>query len=152
MSALPDQAHEPIVASEAEALQARAGADQLAAALAARREVTLRVHGGGDGIVTIPTTAARAILRMLRAMADRKPVAMIAYEAELSTTQAADYLNVSRPHVCKLIDEGRLKARKVNRHRRIRFADLMEFEEEARRTRLDALAEMQKEARALGLE
>jgi len=88
----------------------------------------------------------------LLAMAERKPVSMIPHEAELTTKQVADFLNVSRPYVCKIIDEGKLKARLVNRHRRVKFSEVLAYEKSSQDDRYDALAQMAEETRKLGLE
>ncbi len=61
---------------------------------------------------------------------------------ELSTEEAAQILNVSPPFVTKLIDEGKLPACKVGRHRRIRLEDLMAYKKRDDAAREQALAEL----------
>jgi excisionase family DNA binding protein len=61
---------------------------------------------------------------------------------ELTTQEVADYLNVSRPYVVKLIESGKLPARLVGTRRRVSFTDLINFDEEDRKTRRAALDEL----------
>ena len=70
----------------------------------------------------------------------------------MTTKQAADFLNVSRPFVIKLIDEGKLAARMVGTHRRIRFADLVEFEKVQRRRTDEAMRHFSATAKELVLD
>lgn len=70
----------------------------------------------------------------------------------MSTVEAANFLNVSRPFVIKEIEAGRLVHRMVGTHRRIQFFDLMVYEEKMRVNQQEALDKMAKNVRELGLD
>ena len=98
MLALLDQAREPFVASEEEALIAREATARLRPIAEAKQDVRLRVmEQPKDVVVPLPARALQLIVEVLSAMAERKPVSFIPLDAELTTQQAADFLNVSRP-------------------------------------------------------
>jgi excisionase family DNA binding protein len=151
MLALLDQA-EPIVADEAEAAIAKTAAASLAPAARAGQGVQLVLREQPNVVVPLPARAVEVVLTVLSAMAERRPISVIPHEAELTTQQAADYLNVSRPFLIGLIDRGEIPHRMVGRHRRVRFADLLAYERAAAEKRKRALAEMAAEARRLGLD
>ena len=71
--------------------------------------------------------------------------------AELTIQQAADILNVSRPFLISLVDDGKIPYRKVGKHRRIRFDQLMAYKQEIDRKRLQTLSELANEAQELNL-
>ena len=71
--------------------------------------------------------------------------------AELTTQEVADYLNVSRPYVVKLIEEEKLPARKVGTRRRVAFDDLLRFDEQQRARQRAALDELARIDTELGL-
>jgi len=151
MLALLDRA-EPFVADEAEAAVAHTAAVSLAPVASAGEAIQLVVREHPNIAVPLPARAVKLIHDMLEAMARRQPFSIIPHEAELSTQQAADYLNVSRPFLVGLLDRGEIPHRMVGRHRRVRFSDLLDFETRSVAARKRAIAEMAEEARRLGLE
>lgn len=136
---------ETVAPSEADTLLAQESSRQLAARkLGKRLSVRIRVGDGEDSEpVVVPTSAVRLFLHMLAEMSQGNAVTLIPTHAELTTQQAADLLNVSRPYVVKLLDEGRIPSRSVGKYRRVRFDDLMNYkrkDDEARAKILDQLS------------
>ena len=78
-------------------------------------------------------------------------VRVIPVHAELTTQEAADILNVSRPHVVKLMENGGLTFHKVGKHRRIKFIDLMEFKKKRELQSEAAMAELVRQAQEVNL-
>jgi excisionase family DNA binding protein len=151
MLARLDQVREPVTATETEAVIARKAVERLQAVAEAQQDITIRIEGSGVA-VSLPARAVELMFTVLSAMANGQPISVIPQQPELSTQQAAEFLNVSRPFVVKLIDEGKLPARKVNRHRRIKLVDLVAFEKRSQQDRMAALAELAEIDRELGLE
>jgi excisionase family DNA binding protein len=77
---------------------------------------------------------------------------LLRQKLELSTQEAAAFLNVSRPFVVKQIDEGRLPCRKVGRHRRILFDDLMAYQQVLHEETEAALQALADQAQSLSLD
>ena len=75
---------------------------------------------------------------------------LIPIDAEMTTQEAADYLNVSRPHLVKLLEAGDIKFHKVGSHRRVRFK-MRTYKEQAAAGRAKALDELAAQAQELGL-
>lgn len=71
---------------------------------------------------------------------------------ELTTQEAANFLNVSRPFVIKEIEANRLKCRKVNRHRRIEFEELRRYQSAQQQQSEQALQDLTQLSEELGLE
>ena len=101
--------------------------------------------------VKLPPTAARLLVRILEEMARGNAVTVIPVHAELSTQEAADMLNISRPSLIQLLDEGKIDYRRVGTHRRVRFDPLMKYKRHADTARRAALAELSAYNQEIGI-
>jgi excisionase family DNA binding protein len=101
--------------------------------------------------VELPTSALRLLVDILSELAEGNAVKVVPIHAELTTQEAADMLNVSRPHLVKLLESGALAFHKTGKHRRIRFADLMVFKTEQDRASAQAMEALAKQAQELQL-
>lgn len=141
---------EAVLPSAEEALVARESSRQLASLLEQDADFQMKVVDH-PAVVRVPKQAARLLLDILAQMAAGNAVTLIPVHAELTTQQAADLLNVSRPHLLKQLEEGRIPFRKVGTHRRVLFEHLMAFRERSDKSRRDALDELTKQAQELDM-
>jgi len=118
-----------------------------------RKGFRLRVQADDEPeeTVSIPVSAFRLLNDILTEMAKGNAVTFIPVHAELTTQQAADILNVSRPFLVRLVEEGKIPCRKVGTHRRIRFQDLLQYKRQMDKDRLKALEELAAQAQELNL-
>jgi len=114
--------------------------------------ITVTTDTGESPTVEVPPTALKLIGQLLGAMSEGRAVMLVPAQQELTTVEAANFLNVSRPFVIKEIESGRLPHRKVGSHRRIAFDDLMAYAQKMREQQAGALERMAENARELGLE
>ncbi|EIU3163228.1 helix-turn-helix domain-containing protein [Pseudomonas aeruginosa] len=101
--------------------------------------------------VELPTSALRLLVDILAELADGNAVKVVPVHAELTTQEAADLLNVSRPHFVKLLEDGVLAFHRTGKHRRVRFADLMQYKEARERASEQAMAELAQQSQELGM-
>ncbi|MFT4100493.1 MAG: helix-turn-helix domain-containing protein [Burkholderiaceae bacterium] len=101
--------------------------------------------------VELPTAALRLLVDILAELAEGNAVKVVPIHAELTTQEAADMLNVSRPHLVKLLEDGALPFHRTGKHRRVRFADLMQFKALRDQASEDAMAALAKQAQELGM-
>lgn len=103
----------------------------------------------GEQEITVPVSAMRMLVDILAHMAEGESMTLIPQHAELTTQQAADFLNVSRPYFVKLLEEGKLLFHKVGSHRRIYFRDLVAYKEHNMNERRQAMEELAAQAQEL---
>ncbi len=101
--------------------------------------------------IEIDETVYDLILQLLITIANNRAVSLIPYDHELTTHQAADFLNVSRGYVIKLLDSGQLGHRMVGTHRRVRLEEVLAYRERMQRTASDSLDEIARIDQTLGL-
>jgi len=101
--------------------------------------------------IELPGSVLRLLIDVLSELAAGNAVKVVPVQAELTTQEAADLLNVSRPHLVKLLESGELRFHRAGKHRRIRFADLMTFKARRDERSEAAMAELAKQAQEVGL-
>ncbi len=147
----------PRLPSDQEIAQAREASRQLARLLptedgtAIAPPLRLVTDDNQHEMIAIPPGALRLLVDMLTQLGQGRAVTVLPQNAELTTQEVADYLNVSRPYVVKLIEDEKLPARKVGTRRRVAFEDLLRFDEQQRARQRAALDELARIDAELGL-
>ncbi|RQO55759.1 helix-turn-helix domain-containing protein [Pseudomonas sp. KBW05] len=101
--------------------------------------------------LVLPTSALRLLVDILGELAIGNAVKVVPVHAELTSQEAADLLNVSRPHLVKMLEEGAIPFTKTGRHRRIRFSDLMAFKQQRDAQSQEAMEALVRQAQELGM-
>lgn len=150
MAATAKSVLEPVVPDTTDIDQAREAVEALSRIEPRATELVIddkvhRVHA------VLPVAAVRLLQDLLREMAQGHAISLVPMHAELTTQQAADAINVSRPFLVKLLESGALPYRKVGAHRRVRFDDLMRYRHTIDAQRLETLRKLAEESDKLAL-
>jgi len=125
----------------------RAEASRLLKALGRTRHPKVSLPSGENA--ELPRPAADALLDALQAVADGKQIVVLGADRDLTTSQAADLLGVSRQYLVRLLDEEAIASYLVGSHRRVRLDDLVAFKaqrDEKRRSQLDEMVRVAEDA------
>lgn len=143
----------PILPNSHEIEMARQAERELSPIVADNKDVVLRVDSPETDSIEIPlsNTAAAYLLKVLSNMSRGNAVTIYPLEAELTTMEAADFLNVSRPYLVGLLEKGKLDYHKVGTHRRIKLVDLAEYKRKRDSGREATLSQLAKESQELEL-
>ncbi len=101
--------------------------------------------------ISIPQKAFSLLVDILSNMAEGKSFTLIPSDAIISTQQAADMLNVSRPHIVKLLETGVIPFTKAGSHRRIELKDLINYEKKLQMSKEKNMSFLAKQAQELNL-
>lgn len=140
--------------SAEEAALARAASRVLSAVLQTRagsQRIDFRDEQGAVHSVTLPAPALRLLLDVLTEIGQGHTVTLIPLHAELTTQEAADLLQVSRPFLIQLLEKGEIPFHRVGRHRRVRYQDVLAYKQRIDAARSQALDELAAQAQALGM-
>ncbi|MEA5623950.1 helix-turn-helix domain-containing protein [Nostoc sp. UHCC 0251] len=113
------------------------------------KDFQAKLVGANGEKINIPEPIYQVLLQVVHAMASGKAISIIPQQQELTTQQAAEFLNVSRPYLIKLLEQGEIPHIKVGSHRRVRFDDLMSYKQQRdvkRDQLLSELTQMSQEA------
>lgn len=138
---------------QAEVRTAVEGLPQIKEYLATHSDSVIRlvVAGEQDKTLVVPRGAVELLARILAHMASGQGVSVVPSHAELTTQQAAELLNVSRPFLIGLLEDGEIEYRKVGKHRRIRAQSLMSYIAQDDVQRREAAEELTRLSREMGL-
>lgn len=147
----------PPILNEAEAAMAKAAQRCLMTALDHSRAKAIALvdetgQRGDMPVLELPPAALRVVAQVLGAMGEQRPIVLVPRNHEMTTVEAANFLNVSRPFVIKEIEANRLPCRKVGTHRRIEYSDLVAYRDQMRAQQRDALQALSDDAQELGIE
>ncbi len=114
-------------------------------------EGDFRVHLDDGQVLALPRAVKQLLAHLLTEMSYGNAVTLIPIHAEMTTQEAADYLNISRPHLIKLAEGGSIPFHKVGSHRRIHFRDVKEYKERVAMERAKTLDELVAQSQELGM-
>lgn len=112
------------------------------------RLVFIRADKADAPDIQLPRQVVNILIKVLAEMANGNAVSIVPHESELTTQQAADFLNVSRPHIVKLLEGGAIPFRMVGTHRKLKARDVINYRDREalhRNRQLDRMAELDQE-------
>ena len=117
------------------------------------------LHGGGDALTVdrdgaraeIPLSVRHVLMRVADILASGRGVAIVPVDRELTTTEAAGLLGVSRPTLIKLLEAGEIGYSRPNSSRRIPLDEVLAYRNRRRQTRRAILDELTADAVEMGI-
>lgn len=145
---------DPAIPTAHDAVLAREASRVLSGSGAGEPLLRVQLEEAGKELTTLdlPAPAARLLKHMLAEMAAGHAVTLVPLNAEITTQQAAELLNVSRPFVVGLVDKGVLPARMVGANRRVLLQDVLTYKAASKAKAREAVSEMVAISQELGLE
>ena len=127
---------------------------QLAAKTLLGTKLNIKIETSTPGqSITVPASLIEIVQQLVSEIAKGNSVTIITNEKEISTTEAAEILEVSRQHLIELLESRELPIpfRKVGKHRRLRAEDVINFKQRIDQQRLEVLSQLAQQAQELKL-
>ncbi len=115
-----------------------------------RLQVSIKTDNAQEELI-LPNYAIDLLLNVLTEMAKGNAITLMPIHAELTTQQAAEHLNVSRPHLISLLEKGDIPFHKIGSHRRVLAKDLVDYKQKLQAQRLQSLNELTVLSQTLGM-
>lgn len=131
---LPDQAEVEQAKISSRTLSKYAAVDRV--------KLSLTGSNGESDDLVLPGHVMQILLDVLSEISKGNAISLVPHHQEVSTQEAANLLNVSRPFLVKLLKDGEIPYRKVGSHRRVRLQDVLEYKERIDQRRLDSLSKL----------
>ncbi|WP_247878443.1 helix-turn-helix domain-containing protein [Niveispirillum sp. SYP-B3756] len=119
--------------------------------LSKHSDQNLHVQLDDGQLLPLPRAIQDLISHLLVEMSQGNAVTLIPVHAEMTTQEAADFLNVSRPYLVKLLETNQIPHHKVGTHRRVRFNELKAFKQRQAEAKAAALDELTAQAQELNM-
>lgn len=101
--------------------------------------------------IKIPLKALKLLGSILKAMSEGIPISMVPMATEVTTQKAAEMLGCSRPHLVKLLEDGKIEYTNVGRHRRIKFEDVLKYKEQMKKAQKQHIIDIMNSDEEAGL-
>jgi excisionase family DNA binding protein len=125
--------------------------DQMLSQAAFRSEQRPQLRGADGQAIDLPESIFQLLRQVVHILAQGDSVSIVAVHKELTTQQAADILNVSRPHLISLLEQGVISFSHTGKHRRVKFGDLIAYKRQRDESRRAELAELTRASEELGM-
>jgi excisionase family DNA binding protein len=131
---------------------AKEGSRTLSPFVSDQETPTLRITDSKQSVeITLPQDVFKLLISVLAEIGRGNAVTVMPVEAELTTQQAADFLNVSRPFLISLLGDGQIPYRKVGTRRRVKLIDILSYKRRTDEARMKVLEELTAEAQELDM-
>ncbi len=144
----PTPKKDVILPTDKDIMLAEESSQKLSAYIRSTKEPALQLirKGKSGETIMLPASALRLLMAILSQMARGNAVTIIPVHAELTTQEAANLLNVSRPFLVNLLEEGKIPFRRVGSRRRVLAKDVLSYKQDIDKKRLETLEELANEA------
>lgn len=122
--------------------------EQVRQLLGGQRRAKLVAPDGAE--IELPDAVFRALLKVVEHMRRGDSVSIVPVHRELTTQEAADLLNISRPSLLRILERGEIPFHRPGTHRRIKFGDLMAYRARQKTERQAALDELTRLSQEFG--